>query len=247
VEVVKTNGPPTVDDVSRLHAEDFYLACGCALGEPQALAAFDRSYLSQLPVLLGHMRLSNAVIGEVGQVLREKLLVGTGDRPARIRLYSGQGSLLGWLRVVATRAALNLGDAQDEKNVGDSGAVDALMTSQTPERALIMQQQRHDLLAILRDAIRTLPTEQRQALRMQMCDGLTGDDIAARLSVTRSTVVRWLSAAREATLKETERLFRQRLDLSGVEVEQVVAETRSHLDLRLSQLFRSAPDGEGVP
>lgn len=246
VRALPASGPPTTAELPSLHPEDFYLACGCALAIPQALVAFDRLYLTQLPVLLGQMRLSTAFVDEVGQVLREKLLVGVGERPARIHLYAGQGSLLGWLRVVAIRTALNLGDSQDEKNIRDNGAAEALFATLDPERALIIEQQRRELLGILRDAIRTLPAQQRKALRMQMCDGLTGDEIAIRLSVARSTVVRWLSAARVAILKETERLFRHRLDLSSAELENMVAETRSQLDLRLSILFKSAPDNKGV-
>jgi RNA polymerase sigma-70 factor (ECF subfamily) len=245
--VVQAGGTLTGAELGRLHAEDFYLACGCALGKADALAAFDRSFLAQVPVLLGHMRLPNGRVEEVGQVLREKLLVGTGDRPGRIGLYAGQGSLLAWLRITAVRTALNLGSLQDEKAIVGSVAEDQVIAPQDPEHALIIEQQRRELFDILRDAIRTLPPEQRKAIRLQLCDGMTGDDIAARLSVTRSTVVRWLAAARNAILKETQRLFRERLDISRAELDNLVAETRSRLDLRLSQLLTSAPDVEAAP
>ena len=234
-------GADVLSSLLSLHAEDFYLACGCALEVTEAMVAFDQAYLSQLPVLLSQLRLSSSSVEEVGQVLRERLLVGHGGTPPKIAAYAGEGPLLAWLRTVAIRTALNLLDSRDYQVARDGQAADELPAGPTPEEELIGRQQREELFGILQQAFRVLPPLQRRALRLHFAEALTGDEIAARLGVHRATVVRWLSTARRALLQETERLFRTRLDLSAGEVESLVAETRSQLDVSLSVLLRTVP------
>src|SRR5262245_22986013 len=61
--------------LASVHASDLYLACACALGDPAALVAFDRSILSQVPSFLSRVDSSPAFVDELRQLLREKLLV----------------------------------------------------------------------------------------------------------------------------------------------------------------------------
>src|SRR5262249_27085192 len=49
-----------------------------------------------------------SILDEVKQVVRERLLVGTSGRGARITDYAGEGTLLTWVRVVALRAAATI-------------------------------------------------------------------------------------------------------------------------------------------
>ena len=55
------------------------------------------------------------MVDDVKQELREKLLVASGALP-RIADYLGEGPLTGWVRVSATRTALNL-LRRDTRNV----------------------------------------------------------------------------------------------------------------------------------
>jgi RNA polymerase sigma-70 factor (ECF subfamily) len=74
---------------------------------------------------------------------------------------------------------------------------------------------------------------------LHFVDGLTGDEIAERLGISRATVVRWLSTARTFLLRETKRLLTDRLRLSPAEAESFIATARSRLDLSLSVLLAS--------
>src|SRR5579884_1384958 len=87
------------------HLADLYLATACAAGNAAALAAFERTHLSQVAAFVARTDSDPAFAEEVRQRLREKLLVG---QPPRISEYAGQGPLGGWVRVAAVRMALDL-------------------------------------------------------------------------------------------------------------------------------------------
>src|SRR5262249_51360296 len=75
--------PPEV--APSLHAEDLYLACACAAGNAAALAAFDARYLGQVKVFLGRMKPPPALVEEVKQALRVRLLGAPPGGPATHR------------------------------------------------------------------------------------------------------------------------------------------------------------------
>src|SRR4051812_24216026 len=75
---------------------DLYLACACARGNPAALRMFDEHLLSAIEP------------DEVRQIVSTKLLVAEPGKLPKIAEYSGRGALRTWLRIVATRTALDL-------------------------------------------------------------------------------------------------------------------------------------------
>jgi RNA polymerase sigma-70 factor (ECF subfamily) len=233
--------PPDADaeQVDRRDAAGLYLACACARAVPSALAELDRHVLTRVPEFLARIQGSTALPDEVRQMLRERLLVGTHGEPPRIATYSGEGPLAAWVRVAAVRTALNLLEKMDERLGQDSGAVARLQATTTPEDEVLGADQRALFREVLEQAVSALPAAQRAALRLHFVDGLTGDEIGERLSISRATVVRWLSTARAFLLRETKRLVMGRLRLSPTEAESFIANARSRLDLSLSVLLAS--------
>jgi RNA polymerase sigma-70 factor (ECF subfamily) len=229
----------TLEDLQRLDAPGLYLACACARGMPSALAALDRHVLSKMPEFLARIQGSSALPDEVGQILRERLLVATEGQPARIATYSGDGPLAAWVRVTAVRTALNLLEKMDERVGHDSRAVEGVQTATTPEQEVAAAHQRAMFREVLEQAVSALPAEQRTALRLHFAEGLTGDEIGERLGISRATVVRWLSTAKSFLLRETKRLVEGRLRLSPAQAESFIAGARSRLDLSLSVLLAS--------
>jgi RNA polymerase sigma-70 factor (ECF subfamily) len=61
--------------LEELHAGDLYLACACTAGDPQAIAALDRSLLSRVVVVLVRSGTPRAIAEEAVQRLRERLFV----------------------------------------------------------------------------------------------------------------------------------------------------------------------------
>jgi RNA polymerase sigma-70 factor (ECF subfamily) len=236
----KVAPPAAPEDVERLDAAGLYLACACARGIAPALAELDLHVLARVPEFLARIQGSSALPDEVRQTLRERLLVVSGPgEPPRIATYSGDGPLAAWVRVAAVRTALNLLEKMDERVGHDSRAVERAAATATPEQEVLASHQHATFREVLEQAVSALPAEQRTALRLHFADGLTGDEIAEKLGISRATVTRWLSTARAFLLRETKRLLADRLRLSPADAESFIAAARSRLDLSLSVLLAS--------
>jgi hypothetical protein len=105
------NGSDRAGPVARLaelHAQELFLACALARGDPQALRVFEERYLAHLGPALSRLTGPSSLADDVRSHLRESFLVGTPERGARIADYAGRGELLRWLKAAAVRAGLNL-------------------------------------------------------------------------------------------------------------------------------------------
>ena len=229
------------DFLSSLHASDLYLAYACAVGSAAAIAAFERSILSQVPSFLARMSASPQFAEEIQQLLREKLLVASAGAPPKISEYAGTGALRSWVRVVAIRTAVSLRRNRDEqpKESLDVGIAKSLPVGQDAELDYIRTRYQSEFKDALRAAFASLPKEQRHVLRMHFAGELTGDAIAAVLQVNRRTVGRWLASAKTAMFHETRRILQSRLRLSPGELDSLVRMIRTSFDLSLSSLLRS--------
>lgn len=230
----------TPADLERLQAADLYLACACAAGDAGSLAALDRRYLAPLPPILARKGTALDVAEEVVQALRERLFVGAPSARARIVDYDGRGSLAGWVRVAAIRAASNA--RRDEARRADvaDAASPALMTVIDPELALIKRRYGAAFQDALRDAFASLDEEERNVLRLHFLDGLNLDAIARALGMSRATAGRRMISGRARVLEETLRLLGERLPASPAELQSLLDIVRSKLDLSLGALVRTA-------
>lgn len=218
----------TLDDAGRLHVEDLYLACGCVLGLPRALAAFDERHLGAVAHHLGRVDRAAPFADEVRQCLRERLLLAVDGAPPRLARYSGRGPLESFVQVAAIRVALNLkrGQRSDE----DPLDVDTPMLAGDPEMRLLAARFRQDFRAAFADAVAALVPDERQLLRLHFLDGLTLGRIGALRGVDKSTVSRWLAQARARLFDETRHLLRLRLGLREGELDSLMRLVRSQLD-----------------
>lgn len=232
--------------LASVHASDLYLACACALGDPVALAAFDRSILGQVPAFLARMDPSPSFADELKQLLREKLLVAAAGGAPKIAEYAGAGALWSWVRVVAIRTAVSLRRNRDEQpgKELDDGVAKVLPLGQDIEVDYIRTRHHSEFKEALRAAFASLPQEQRHVLRLHFAGGLTQDAIAALLQVNRRTVGRWLSSARTAMFHETRRLLQSRLRLSPADLDSLVHVLRKSFDLSISTLLKSSDAAE---
>ena len=72
------------------------------IGEDLALAHFERLFLPAVDGYVGRLGLADAVVDDVRQELRIRLLVGEDPR---IGQYSGRGPLAAWVRMAAIRTS----------------------------------------------------------------------------------------------------------------------------------------------
>jgi RNA polymerase sigma-70 factor (ECF subfamily) len=213
-----------------LQANDLYLACACARGDQRAHEAFERTLLSQVPLLLA--RVEGAPAEEIAAALRESLLLGKAGAPPRIALYTGRGSLKGWLRVVALRAALR--DRRDRPPAAEPiDAAEAMLASGNPEIDLLKLRSRADVESAFRESLRALPERERLLLALHYSDGLSLERLAAMYGQHRATIARQMARARRTLLEGARALLQERLRLTESECDSLVQLVRSQLRVGL--------------
>jgi RNA polymerase sigma-70 factor (ECF subfamily) len=177
------------------HTQELFLACACAAGDRVALSLLEEKYL--IPARGSLLRIDSRpdFIDDVMQELRTKLLVGA--RP-RIGDYAGRGPLLAWIRVSATRTAIDLRRSA-KPNPGLEGTdVDGLpMADLGAEVQLLRQAYREAFKEALGAALQALSPRDRNLLRRHLVDQQTLDEIAAPYGVHPATIARRLAALRE--------------------------------------------------
>jgi RNA polymerase sigma-70 factor (ECF subfamily) len=212
-----------------------YLACACLARNPAALALFERHLLAQVPGFVAHLRLLPAVVEDLRSELRERLLVGAGA--PELARYSGRGTLGGWLRVLAVRAALNARRGQARSSAREQAGATA-PSARHPELAYIRAAAQRQLREALEATVARLPALERATLREYYLEGKSAEAIAKAHEVHRATVARWIERARQRLVDETRRRLADDLRLDRDELESFLAVARSRCEVTFSRLFR---------
>lgn len=225
---------------TELHGVDLYLAVGCALGDPGALAAFEALHVARIPTWLGEG--DREVVDEVRQRVRDRVLVGTPEAPPRITGYSARGPLGAWLRVVALREHARLRRAASRERVDDIEQLDELTRSAelTPELAVLKARYQPLVRDAFRSALTSLAPRARTLLRLCYLDAISLDAIGTMYGVNKSTVSRWIAAARIEILEHVRVHVAETLRTSDDEVASVLHLVRSQIELSLGLLVEHA-------
>jgi RNA polymerase sigma-70 factor (ECF subfamily) len=212
---------------------DLYLACGCAQGVAEALAALDAKLTSELARSIAHTCRSPAAVDEVLQELRVTILVAKDGCAPKITTYAGTARLVTWLTTAALRIAQRDRRREEAKRRVDPLA-GALLGATDAELELVKERYRADVEEAICRALGELAPRQRALLRMHVVDGATLERVGRVYHVSRATAARWIADAREAVLSATRRRLCERLGLGVREVESVLRLVRSRLDLDMS-------------
>jgi RNA polymerase sigma-70 factor (ECF subfamily) len=231
-----------------LHAADLYLACACAAGDPQAIAALDRGFFPEVLAGLVRSGAPPAIADEAVQRLRERLFVPAEEKRAKIADYGGRGPLVGWLRVAAIRTAKDLHREEATRAaVARDAGPPATIPSVDPELAAIQRRYGDDFNRAFRGAFASLTAEERSVLRFYFVDGLNIDRIGGALGLSRATVGRRMVTARSRLRAETLRLLAESLRATPTELESLLSVVRSKLEVSLGALLgpalRDGPPG----
>jgi len=227
--------------LGRLQLADLHLACACADGNVAAHALFEERFLgvARMRACLRHIDAAPALVDEVRQLLRVRLLLGEPPVPPRITQYSGLGTLASWVGIAAQRAALNLlRGEQTRARVNREVVADALPAAGDPELDYLKARYRGEFREAIGAAVATLTARDRLLLRLHLVDQLSHERIAVMYQVHQSTVTRWIGGAREAIVRETRRALQARLRVDSADLESLVALVGSRLDLSLTRLLR---------
>ncbi len=225
--------------LAAIHASDLYLACGCTVADPAALAAFEQSFTANVPGFIGRADVLPEFTDEVKQLVRERLFVAEGGLLPRIAGYTGRGPLGAWVRTAVARVAVNL---RKSLKSGVSVVHDALddvpATMRDPELAYLETHYREEFAAAFKSAVARLEARDRAVLALVFVNGADTEGIGVLYGVSSRTVRRWVEGAREQILAETLSQLGKKLGLSTEELERVIGLVQSRLDVSILTALR---------
>jgi len=218
-----------------VHAADLYLACALGKSDARAIAIAESELMPLVRQSVGKVDSTRAFVDEVSQRVREKLLVGA--EPA-IDQYRGTGPLARWVRVIATRIALDLKRA-DKKTVDDDDeAVAQLPAPDDPELEMIWRTCAVEYKAALTEAFGRLTAKDRTLLRQRFLDELDIEALGRVHRVHPSTVFRWIEKITERLADETRTALMEKLRLSESQARSMERMVASQLQLSLPRMLR---------
>ncbi|MBI5538198.1 MAG: hypothetical protein HY898_36085 [Deltaproteobacteria bacterium] len=238
----RASGTP-LEWFDRVRAADLYLAFACVHGDPTALDAFERAYMTGVRELLSKMLPSTALAEDVAQVLSQQWLASTPEREATLGQYNGMGRLQGWLRVSTVREAVRARrKAGIELPSNDDALAGIPAGGADPELAYMRQLYKNEFREAFTEAVASLTPRERTLLRYAVIDGLTVDDLGKIFRVHRASAARWLAAARETLTHRTRSALTQRLGVRVNDQESILRLIQSQLDMSIRSLFAASGD-----
>jgi RNA polymerase sigma-70 factor (ECF subfamily) len=220
--------------------EDLLLALACMRGDTAAQAALDREFIPAAARLAARLSPTPEFEDEVGQALRTRLFLSDPKRPARIGDYDGSTALVAWVRLLARHAAIDLLRGRPRPSSDGPDPLLQHFESHTPEKHLAKDRFQAEFGRALSDAMSTLDSRDRAALRLHFGEGVPLEGVAAAYGVHRATAARWIATARATVLGRTKQNLGKLLGASEGEIDSILREARSDLDVSISAVFRSA-------
>ncbi|MDC0708909.1 sigma-70 family RNA polymerase sigma factor [Stigmatella sp. ncwal1] len=221
-----------------VRADELLLAFACARNEPLALALLERQVFSQVEVWLPGE--DSAVVAEVRQRLRQRLLLAGNKRPPRIATFSGRGTLARWARAIATRLLIDLKqESPAHVSLEEASPEAEALMGRDPELSFIRSRYQEDFRQAFQEALGTLTPRERSLLRLHHVDNLSVDSVGIMYQMSRSTAARWIVQAREHLIERTREALAARLKLEPPELESLLGLLRSHLEVSLHRLLQS--------
>ena len=227
------------------HGCELFLACACGVRDPRGIVALERDYLPPTRASLARFSASSDFVDEVLQELRAKLLLGAEPRIVR---YGARGPLLSWIRVAASRVAIDLlraAPAEQDPSDLDPGPDPIHDVDLGPEVQLLRSVYREAFRDALASTLGALSARDRNLLRRHLLDRLTLQEIATPYGVHPATIARRLVSLREEIARSVrETLALQHHEEGGsTSLESLARAIRSEIDLSLSPLLSA---GEGA-
>lgn len=228
---------------------DLFLACAAGHGDRPAIEALDEGYVAPTRFSLRRLDARPEFIDDAMQELRAKLLLPPEPRILR---YGGRGPLVAWIRVVATRIAIDALRAVRE--VVGREARDPDLLAQVdfgPEVQLLRAAYREAFQEAIAAGVAALSPKDRNLLRRHLIEHMTLEEMAAPYNVHPATVARRLMALREelAVAVREQLAARHRSQGGATSLESLAQAIRSEVYISLAPLLgrTSEPSGGGEP
>jgi RNA polymerase sigma-70 factor len=233
---------PDCEALARLNASDLYLALALAAKDLRALEIAEAELMPAVRQSIGRIDSNAAFVDEVSQRVRERLLVGDGASPPAISQYRGTGPLGRWVRVIASRIALDLKRADGKLEGESEDALTQLPAPSDPELEVIWRTCADEYKAALGEAFASLSKRERNLLRQRYLDDLNIETLGRIYRVNPSTTFRWLKQIEERLAAATRTALMTKLALSESAVHSMERLVASQLQLSLPRMLRGGSD-----
>ncbi len=231
---------------------DLYLAAACLAQIPAAIAEFMERFGSRIAHYVSRISRDRELIAEVRQIIATRCLVADPDRPAALSTYSGAGSLEGWVRATAVREAMALSKRAARQTDRFESVLEAQMGWADQEISMIRKVYSAPVSSAFAAACTQLSAEQRALLRLHFAQGVTTAQLATMYGISRATLVRRLTEARETLVALVKTHLKSSMGIDERDFLSVVKLVNSQLDIRLSvvltdpgQLADTTPSSPG--
>jgi RNA polymerase sigma-70 factor (ECF subfamily) len=231
---------PEDAQVHDLEAGDLLLAFAAAAGDAWAIARFDEQFLAPIPRYVKHVDPSPAFADEVRQTVRTRLLVGDFDNGApRLATYRGKGTLAGFVKVCALRAALDRVRGSRRAAAATVEAGQALPTGADLELDYVRARYKDAFARSFAEALRACTAEERTILRLTYLDAVTLGELGALYQVHASTMSRRIAQIRDGIRAATLEALARNLGARSDELSSLVRA----LDSDIEESFPALLDG----
>jgi RNA polymerase sigma-70 factor (ECF subfamily) len=227
---------------------DLFLACASGHGDRLAIEALEGQYLAAARFSLRRLDPRPEFIDDVMQDLRSKLLLPPEPRILR---YGGRGPLLAWIRVSATRTALDSLRSIREAVGREARDPDSLeQVDFGPEVQLLRTAYREAFQEAIAAAVAALTPKDRNLLRRHLIEHMTLEEMAAPYGVHLATIARRLMVLREEIAASVRQHLAVRHGSRGgaTSLESLAQAIRSEVYLSLAPLLgRATESSDGGP
>jgi RNA polymerase sigma-70 factor (ECF subfamily) len=215
--------------------EDEALVQGCLRGDAEAQRTFVARFGPAIDAVA--RRFSRKISADdARQLVLARLLVGEAGATSRLASFRGEGSLAGFVRVVAARVLVNALEKKTEDVLAES-MFELATASGSPEDALRDAEGRDRMKRAFEAAVAELDERDRALLRYTLIDGASIDALGSLYGVHRATAARWLEAAKESLGRAMRRALVDAGALPRDRADAVHASVVSRVDLSLARVL----------
>jgi RNA polymerase sigma-70 factor, ECF subfamily len=225
-----------------LESADLFLCCACAAGQRAALRLFESEGAGVAEIAIKRVDRDVDFVRDALQDLWRKLLVGAD---ARVRSYTGRGPLQAWVRVAATRVALDrkrAGKLDQKRHVELSEQLAA--ADLDLEASMLRARFGRAFQDALHASLAALSKQDRNVLRLHAVGHCNIDEIGRAYNVHRATAARWIERCRSKIYAEVRQALRLRHGLTPSEFKSLAVLIGAELELSLSVGLGSAQLGK---
>ena len=228
-----------------LQLSHLYLATACAEGDEEAVLAFTRMCRPVLTAALSRFPSEGTFRQEVADAVLDRMLVAADGRPPRIADYKGRGELTRWVRVAAVRAAMDRvrGRGGREDPSSDDALLDGLHDgTEDPETRYLEERYREHFRAAFEHAVASLTPRERRLLRERYVHRVQLVRLAELHATSKSTVARWVDAARDRLVAAAHAYLQERLAVGPDELSSVLRMVTSRFHVSVARILDTDAD-----